>query len=208
MEFGGGSGDILRDLLHLRSVVRGRFGTSRARRAATSCGISACPFRRRLAASTATQRHHGRPASASRCTWRVLLMRLSTAGQRALECARGPASTVTVSSSPSRTLAAAQGCSWSKCRDVAVFTALIGALSPVPRALTLRQMVEEDAGLVIWQRCTSAARSNTAVTASAAPSTHRASRGCVRVGARPRLWRFTGSSDEPVLESEGVLRAV
>ena len=55
-----------------------------------------------------------------RLTWRVLLMRLSTAlvvaSERWRRGERPSVSTVTVSSSPSRTLAAAQGCSWSRRR--------------------------------------------------------------------------------------------
>ncbi len=97
-----------------------------------------------------------------RLTWRVLLMRLSTAlvvaSERWRRGERPSVSTVTVSSSPSRTLAARAGMllvetagevSQQPRRGLDVLT-LIGALEgrQYPGPLTLRQMVEDVAGLV------------------------------------------------------------
>ena len=123
LEFGGGSGEILRDLLHLRSVSeaealisgaegrdhvkrnvkRWRGGQMMLRWVAAGVLEAAKGFRR-------LKGHADMPQ-----LWRVLLMRLSAAlvvaSERWRRGERPSVSTVTVSSSPSRTLAAAQGCS-------------------------------------------------------------------------------------------------
>ena len=170
LEFGGGSGEILRDLLHLRSVSeaealisgaegrdhvkrnvkRWRGGQMMLRWVAAGVLEAAKGFRR-------LKGHADMPQ-----LWRVLLMRLSAAlvvaSERWRRGERPSVSTVTVSSSPSRTLAAAQGCSMVETagevsqqprRGLDVLT-LIGALEDrqYPGPLTLRQMVEDVAGLV------------------------------------------------------------
>ena len=87
LEFGGGSGEILRDLLHLRSVSEAEALISGAEGRDQLRHISTRPFRRRnpLAASrtpAATQRSiiwPPRQRFTLRLTWRVLLIRLSAA---------------------------------------------------------------------------------------------------------------------------------
>ena len=128
LEFGGGSGVILRDLLHLRSVSAGRgadLGRGGPRPAAAyqhvpSGAGTPWPLQGRRRRRPRSIIWPPRRRFTWRVTWRVLLMRLSAAlvaaSARWRRGERPSVSTVTVSSSPSRTLAAAQGCSWSRRR--------------------------------------------------------------------------------------------
>ena len=118
LKFSGGS---VHDYATISADSPSPSRASRARRAATSAGIFLHPFTRRnpfAASSTpaATQRSTivpPRPRFTFRFTWRVRLSRLSmafvVASERWSRSESPTPRTVSVSSSPSRTLAAALG---------------------------------------------------------------------------------------------------
>ena len=131
LEFGGGSGEILRDLLHLRSVseaealISGAEGRDQLRHISTSLQAPEPLGRFEDAGGDPAQHHLAAPP-----TLHVAfdVAALVVASERWRRGEMPSVSTVTVSSSPSRTLVAAHGCSWSRrrarCRSnrVAVLT--------------------------------------------------------------------------------------
>ena len=128
LEFGGGSGDILRDLLHLRSVVEaealisGAEGRDQLRHGSMSLQAPEPLGRFEEAIGDPAQHHLAAPPALH-----VAFDVAGPADEALGGVGRGPrapetrreasVSTVTVSSCLSRTLAAAQGCSRSRRRS-------------------------------------------------------------------------------------------
>ena len=120
LKLGGDSGDILSDVLRLpgvseaETVISGAEGRDELRHIRMSLQAPE-PFGCFEHTRGDPAQHHlaAPPALDVRLTWRVRLMRLSAAlvvaSERWRRGARPSVSTVTVSSSPSRTLAAAHG---------------------------------------------------------------------------------------------------